>query len=63
LHTIQVLELVAQLLTHVTQTDAPRAPASDSASQAEYATYLRELQAVTAQMDNLIDAGMWGMVR
>ncbi len=49
LHTIQALELAAQLVTHVIQTDAPRAPATDSASQAEYATYLRELQAVTAQ--------------
>jgi hypothetical protein len=48
LHTIQAFELAAQLVTHVTQVDAPRAPASDSARQAEYATYLRELQSVTA---------------
>ncbi len=48
LHTIQALELAAQLLTHGTQTDAPRASVTDSASQAEYATCLRELQAVTS---------------
>ena len=49
LHTIQALELAAQLVTHVTQADVPRAPAADSAGQAEYATYLRELSAVTSQ--------------
>jgi hypothetical protein len=48
-HTIQALQLADQLVQSVTRADGQWPDPADVASQAEYATYLRELSAVTSQ--------------
>ena len=45
-HTIQALQLADQLVQSVTRADGQWPDPADVASQAEYATYLRELSAV-----------------
>ena len=48
-HTIQALQLADQLVQSVTRADGQWSDPADVASQAEYATYLRELSVVTSQ--------------